>query len=347
MSIPPRPPSSPDDSDPPALEACLEALRPEGGAWPPPAWVRWLFGDPEVPFARLVAAARAAPADADAWLAAVLDDDDLSLSDAPGDGNAPCLAADTLAVVGGAKGIAALVRAVPRTSDEDLLHQSVLDALDELGEPALVALIAARAAAARGSYDRDALTVAIADHPGPRALVREVLLEALEEDPGWAAELCSGCEDDVLLEDMRRRWDAFVLQDTRFGHEANSTGLALGRTLRGGDAAWSDVDEAKYVACREWLGVSDDDEVGDEDDEELDEEFDEELEREYLREDLQDILADAERLKRPDGAPVADPDRVYEAPVEPLARREAPGRNDPCWCGSGKKYKKCHLDADG
>ncbi len=23
-----------------------------------------------------------------------------------------------------------------------------------------------------------------------------------------------------------------------------------------------------------------------------------------------------------------------------------PGRNDPCWCGSGQKYKKCHADAD-
>src|SRR4051812_19958126 len=23
-----------------------------------------------------------------------------------------------------------------------------------------------------------------------------------------------------------------------------------------------------------------------------------------------------------------------------------PGRNDPCHCGSGKKYKRCHLDAD-
>lgn len=23
-----------------------------------------------------------------------------------------------------------------------------------------------------------------------------------------------------------------------------------------------------------------------------------------------------------------------------------PGRNDPCWCGSGKKYKKCHLAED-
>jgi SEC-C motif len=34
-------------------------------------------------------------------------------------------------------------------------------------------------------------------------------------------------------------------------------------------------------------------------------------------------------------------------PVEPF-RNAAPkiGRNDPCWCGSGKKYKKCHLGKD-
>ena len=25
---------------------------------------------------------------------------------------------------------------------------------------------------------------------------------------------------------------------------------------------------------------------------------------------------------------------------------EKPGRNGPCWCGSGKKYKKCHIDFD-
>lgn len=25
---------------------------------------------------------------------------------------------------------------------------------------------------------------------------------------------------------------------------------------------------------------------------------------------------------------------------------EKPGRNEPCWCGSGKKYKKCHLPED-
>ncbi|MGA1795089.1 MAG: SEC-C metal-binding domain-containing protein [bacterium] len=35
-----------------------------------------------------------------------------------------------------------------------------------------------------------------------------------------------------------------------------------------------------------------------------------------------------------------------------LFRRNPPhsaihlGRNEPCWCGSGKKYKKCHYASD-
>jgi hypothetical protein len=31
---------------------------------------------------------------------------------------------------------------------------------------------------------------------------------------------------------------------------------------------------------------------------------------------------------------------------EPIHRCGNRGRNDPCWCGSGKKYKKCHLESD-
>jgi preprotein translocase subunit SecA len=32
-----------------------------------------------------------------------------------------------------------------------------------------------------------------------------------------------------------------------------------------------------------------------------------------------------------------------DAPIKPVRRDEPKvGRNDPCWCGSGKKYKKCH-----
>jgi preprotein translocase subunit SecA len=44
------------------------------------------------------------------------------------------------------------------------------------------------------------------------------------------------------------------------------------------------------------------------------------------------------------GAP-RQPARVGgdDAPIRTV-RREEPkiGRNDPCWCGSGKKFKKCH-----
>jgi hypothetical protein len=39
-----------------------------------------------------------------------------------------------------------------------------------------------------------------------------------------------------------------------------------------------------------------------------------------------------------------DADDAGPAPMVPRAPK--PGRNDPCWCGSGKKYKKCHLDRD-
>jgi preprotein translocase subunit SecA len=31
---------------------------------------------------------------------------------------------------------------------------------------------------------------------------------------------------------------------------------------------------------------------------------------------------------------------------KPVRREKRPGRNDPCWCGSGKKYKQCHMRQD-
>ncbi|HAO99554.1 MAG TPA: preprotein translocase subunit SecA, partial [Fibrobacteres bacterium] len=31
-----------------------------------------------------------------------------------------------------------------------------------------------------------------------------------------------------------------------------------------------------------------------------------------------------------------------EVTQQPVRVEKVPGRNDPCWCGSGKKFKKCH-----
>lgn len=36
----------------------------------------------------------------------------------------------------------------------------------------------------------------------------------------------------------------------------------------------------------------------------------------------------------------------YFAPEQGNDIVKRPGRNEPCWCGSGVKYKKCHLPAD-
>ncbi|MDX6495203.1 MAG: preprotein translocase subunit SecA, partial [Gaiellales bacterium] len=43
----------------------------------------------------------------------------------------------------------------------------------------------------------------------------------------------------------------------------------------------------------------------------------------------------------------ANPDDGETIDVMPVVEQRQvdptlPGRNDPCWCGSGKKFKRCH-----
>ena len=51
---------------------------------------------------------------------------------------------------------------------------------------------------------------------------------------------------------------------------------------------------------------------------------------------------EVERIMR--GGAVGDDDEDNAG--MPVRVEKKPGRNEPCWCGSGKKYKKCHLGAD-
>ena len=44
--------------------------------------------------------------------------------------------------------------------------------------------------------------------------------------------------------------------------------------------------------------------------------------------------------RRPSAAAEASVATAAKAAVRPSS--EKLGRNDPCWCGSGKKFKKCH-----
>ena len=49
----------------------------------------------------------------------------------------------------------------------------------------------------------------------------------------------------------------------------------------------------------------------------------------------------ADREKRYKDQLPADDDPPLPPPVEPIKSDTKPRRNDPCPCGSGKKYKQC------
>ena len=49
-------------------------------------------------------------------------------------------------------------------------------------------------------------------------------------------------------------------------------------------------------------------------------------------------------IEAPRKSTQSPPARPLLVAQPPPARK--PSRNDPCWCGSGKKYKQCHLNAD-
>ena len=62
--------------------------------------------------------------------------------------------------------------------------------------------------------------------------------------------------------------------------------------------------------------------------------------------DRGDAVRAARLWQRLEPTPVIEEDLAHLAPfleAATSAARTEPGRNDPCWCGSGRKYKQCHL----
>ncbi|MBL8145531.1 MAG: preprotein translocase subunit SecA [Anaerolineae bacterium] len=59
-------------------------------------------------------------------------------------------------------------------------------------------------------------------------------------------------------------------------------------------------------------------------------------------------VANTQTVRRPMNIQAVRPGAVADtkaAPVRKAAKADI-GRNDPCWCGSGKKYKNCHMRED-
>jgi preprotein translocase subunit SecA len=65
-------------------------------------------------------------------------------------------------------------------------------------------------------------------------------------------------------------------------------------------------------------------------------------ERQAARASIDDFTRNIQKKKERELADLQFLGGEPSAPKGPVLASKKPGRNEPCWCGSGKKYKKCH-----
>jgi hypothetical protein len=237
-----------------------------------------------------------ADADVVPALIEILENRELSLEKAPGDGWAPAHAAHLLGELRAAAAVEPMLRVLAETDALDALHSAIVCSLPDIGEPAVEPALLAFNASERG--DLRASLAAVLARTGVRdARILGVLLAQLEVEPEGAAGDLAEYGDEAALPALRSAFDRYELVDSE-SPLANHTLVELRAAI----------------------------------------------------EDLGGILSPSQREKYERGMEAGDRwRRAMHAALEARtsrARQVRPGRNEPCWCGGGKKYKRCHLTSD-
>jgi hypothetical protein len=257
-----------------------------------------------------------------------------------------CFAIDLLGGLGAVVAVPDLVALFSRHDNETL--QSASTTLGCFGEAAFEALLGIVREPSRSTFQRaEAITgalLAAAGSPELRGRVAAALREVLADYVARAADLTDEesemasfiVADLSQLADPHAREtidaafkadivDRFIIRPEDVDHNYRREREEIPRPEpRAWLEEYKELHQEEMAAREELAGSKEVDEDWDEDDEwEEDEAWEE----------------DAGRWAEPPPA----------GPSKPLPfERSGPriGRNDPCWCGSGKKYKNCHLAQD-
>ena len=234
-------------------------------------------------------------------LIAVLEDRELAMTDAPGQGQAPIDASRLLAELQAEQAIEPMLRALEESEPMEVIYNQLLHDLKLLGEPVLAPALAAYEQAAGSEY-RSTLCSVIADTGGKDDRVLDILLGQLAREPDLGASNLGQYGDPRALPHLSRALDDFQVLDTD-NPFANHTAIELREAIEILGGKLSTTQKKK------------------------------------LRQALKPEDAWRERLN---GALGGVPEHASDS--EKVRRKL--GRNERCWCGSGKKYKKCHLRQD-
>lgn len=276
-------------------------------------------------------------------LLAILTADDLTDAGAPGEGHAPAHAAVLLADLGAVDAIEPMIERLLNAPEEANVQWAVVQALPQLGpavlEPALRALEVARNQEA-GDRERDIVTVL--GRLGVRdQRVFNLLIEQFHDAFARDAWPLAGYGDPRAVPHLARalsqiRLDTSDPYDLALDEAIDMAGAIrdLGGTLTPHQQRTFEraLEMRRLLALEEAEGAyafEAEDEI-DFDDVEADDEF---------ALPFDDGVADGQVVSRHDR-------KVGAAPPKPNSSGSRPTRNQPCWCGSGKKYKNCHLQSD-
>jgi SEC-C motif-containing protein len=233
-------------------------------------------------------------------LLVVLEDEDLQMAEAPGEGWAPIHAVALLGELRAQEAIGPMVYLLPQLDPQDALYSEVIQALPALGpgvvKPALERLVAEDTHDGRIGLSEVLIKLGARDER-----LFEILLQFLKEETDIGAGFLANYGDPRALEPLRETFDEFEFE-TQESPLVNQALIELREAIQRLGGELTSAQQAKFeqgMAMREpW--------------------------RKWL-------LEAAKEGRQPPGAE---------------GQAEKPSRNDPCWCGSGKKYKKCHLRED-
>jgi hypothetical protein len=251
---------------------------------------------------------------------------------------APSHATFLLGAIGGAEVVDPLLCALRHSSEEDVdwVYDAMPDILGSVGPPALMPLRALARDREAGTHPRLVACEALAEiadrHAGMRGPIAEALraiagLETEEDDVRWCAGLQllahARPEDRPLLEGLAREQEE-TGDIEWFGLDAVREAYRKGPDFRPGAGDWMDFYDPDAIAGRQerWAEEAMDGGEGEEDIE--DDEWEEDPSLAFR--------ASSHEYEGDDDGP---------APRPYVNTDPTPGRNDPCPCGSGNKYKRC------